>query len=124
MSLAIAVMVSLDLVLTVCFLSRGQPAQISRTSQPKLPVEKEITDKGVATKPSSEVTAAEFILLRDNDTGGARPYVSPSMNAEKWDFVSGPNAAQNWANWNGNPGQLKVNESYSYENPYPASSKP
>jgi prepilin-type N-terminal cleavage/methylation domain-containing protein len=64
----------------------------------------------------SDVSASLFLLLRNEQIGGA-VFVCPSSNAQAWDFGGGSNTAQNWVNWNG-PSGIISNLSYSYENPF------
>jgi prepilin-type N-terminal cleavage/methylation domain-containing protein/prepilin-type processing-associated H-X9-DG protein len=73
-----------------------------------------------ATESLNDVSAAMFLLLRAGDVT-SEVFTCPSSNAQKWDYGGGTNTAQNWVNWNGGPVHLLVNESYSYENPYPGS---
>jgi hypothetical protein len=80
------------------------------------------TVSDISTRPTTEqtndVSAALFLLLRDSDTGGARPFVCPSSNAQKWDYGGGTNTAQNWITWNVTSTGVVVNESYSYHDPH------
>jgi prepilin-type N-terminal cleavage/methylation domain-containing protein/prepilin-type processing-associated H-X9-DG protein len=68
----------------------------------------------------NDVSAAIFLLLRAGDIT-SEVFTCPSSNAQKWDYGGGTNTAQNWCNWNGGTSGLLINESYSYENPYPSS---
>jgi prepilin-type N-terminal cleavage/methylation domain-containing protein/prepilin-type processing-associated H-X9-DG protein len=70
------------------------------------------------TVSANDVSAALFLLLRAGDIT-SEVFNCPSSNATKWDYGGGQSTAQNWCNWNGNNG-ITTNESYSYENPYPA----
>src|SRR5437773_815756 len=67
----------------------------------------------------SDVTPRAYVFVQARRYPTTQPYVSPSVNAEKWDFGGGANTALNWSNWNGTaatPGKLN----YLYQNPYPA----
>jgi len=73
---------------------------------------------------ANDVSAALFLLLRAGDIT-SEVFVCPSSNASKWDYGGGQNTAQNWCNWAGETGGggaagLLINESYSYEDPYPS----
>ncbi len=122
MDAAIVAMLVVDVMLTVLFFERRRTpgltvAKFSTTST--------ISNESVTvTTGPSNATSAMFLLLRTNDVAGPQPYVCPSSNAQKWDYGGGSATAQNWVNWNGKSGQLIVNQSISYDNPYPASSKP
>jgi prepilin-type N-terminal cleavage/methylation domain-containing protein/prepilin-type processing-associated H-X9-DG protein len=70
---------------------------------------------------ANDVSAAMFLLLRAGDIT-SEVFVCPSSNAQKWDYGGGTNTAQNYCNWTGNAAGLLVNESYSYQDAYPASS--
>jgi prepilin-type N-terminal cleavage/methylation domain-containing protein/prepilin-type processing-associated H-X9-DG protein len=72
-----------------------------------------------ALESYNDVSAAMFLLLRAGDIT-SEVFTCPSSNAQKWDYGGGTNTAQNWVNWNGGTTGLLVNESYSYENPYPS----
>jgi len=67
---------------------------------------------------ANDVSAAMFLLLRAGDIT-SEVFTCPSSNAQKWDYGGGTNTAQVWVNWNGGATGLLINESYSYENPYP-----
>jgi prepilin-type N-terminal cleavage/methylation domain-containing protein/prepilin-type processing-associated H-X9-DG protein len=72
-----------------------------------------------AQESFNDVSAAMFLLLRAGDIT-SEVFTCPSSNAQKWDYGGGTNTAQNWVNWNGGASGLLINESYSYENPYPS----
>jgi prepilin-type N-terminal cleavage/methylation domain-containing protein/prepilin-type processing-associated H-X9-DG protein len=72
---------------------------------------------------ANDVSAALFLLLRAGDIT-SEVFTCPSSNATKWDYGGGTNTAQNWCNWAGELGVngasgLLINESYSYQDPYP-----
>jgi len=71
-----------------------------------------------APESFNDVSAAMFLLLRAGDIT-SEVFTCPSSNAQKWDYGGGTNTAQVWVNWNGGATGLLINESYSYENPYP-----
>jgi prepilin-type N-terminal cleavage/methylation domain-containing protein/prepilin-type processing-associated H-X9-DG protein len=73
---------------------------------------------------ANDVSAALFLLLRAGDIT-SEVFTCPSSNATKWDYGGGTNTAQNWCNWAGELGVngasgLLINESYSYQDPYPS----
>jgi len=70
------------------------------------------------TMSPNDVSAALFLLARAGYIT-SEVFTCPSSNAQKWDYGGGTNTAMNWCNWNGGITGLLVNESYSYENPYP-----
>ncbi len=79
------------------------------------------TDPFLSTgaRPSAnDVTAALFLVLRSQDMT-PEVFTCPSSNTEKWDFGGGSNSALNWSNFNGVAG-VKLNLSYSYQDPYPS----
>jgi len=119
MDAAIVVMVVVDLVLTGVFFSRGgHPPQAPSRQQAAVVV----ASRSSAATESISADNAPFLLLRGPGAGDAQEvFTCPSADAQKWDYGGGANTAQNWANWNSATSTTLVNESYSYENPFPAS---
>ncbi len=115
MDAAIVAVLVADVVLTVHFFERGRPPGLTIARSPATTVAYESVT--VTTAPS-DVSSAVFFLLRSS-IPGAQPYVCPVDDLQKWDYGRGTSTSQNWVNWNGSASGLLVNESYSYENPYP-----
>jgi prepilin-type N-terminal cleavage/methylation domain-containing protein/prepilin-type processing-associated H-X9-DG protein len=65
---------------------------------------------------NNDVTAALFLLLRTQEIT-SEVFICPSSNGEKFDYGGGAMTANNWSNWRS--GNIALNLSYSYQNPYP-----
>jgi len=123
MDVAIVGMVAVDLALTGLFVSRRHKISAPSASTQDLARAQRPANPGTAT--TNDVSAAMYLLLRAGDISSevfncpsTQPYVSPSANAQKWDYGGGTNTAHNWCNWNGNSNSLLNNMSYSYEDSF------
>ena len=68
----------------------------------------------------NDMTAALLLLSRTQDVT-PEVFTCPTTQPSKWDFGGGTNTALNWSNWITTQGPDRK-LSYSYQNPYDASS--
>jgi hypothetical protein len=122
MEVAIVGMLVLDLALTALFFSRHWHSSVPFVEHQRVGGEqvgdKEPASQTVAASSPSDVSSATFLLLRKRDIGGPEPYVSPSFNAQKWDYGGSKDTAQHWSDWSTTSGG-PVDETYSYQNLLP-----
>ena len=64
-------------------------ADLSYSYENPYPASQAAGGSTTSTVPAPRALDALFMVLRENDGGGARPFTCPSLNAQKWDYGSG-----------------------------------